>query len=52
MTFERHPLVAERLLGQLEGHPTTPYLRAAASAQSLEGVLGCSPTLLDSLGQW
>ena len=52
MIFERHPVVAERLLRQLEGHPTTLCLRAAASAaQSLEGVLGW-PTLLDSLGQW
>ena len=44
MIFARHP-VAERLLRQLEGHPTTPCLRAAAStAQSLEGVLGCPPS--------
>ena len=44
MICDRHPVVAERLLRQLEGHPTTPCLRAAGSAaQSLEGVLGWSP---------
>ena len=44
MIFERHPMVAERLLRELEGHPTTPCLRAAVSAaQSLDGVLGWSP---------
>ena len=44
MIFDRHPVVAERLLRQLEWHPTTLCLRVAASAaQSLEGVLGWSP---------
>ena len=44
MIFERHPVVAERLLRHLEGHPTSPCLRAAASAaQSLEGALGWGP---------
>ena len=44
MIFERRPMVVERLLRQLEGHPTTPCLCAATSAAEFpEGVLGWSP---------
>ena len=40
----RHPIVAESLVRELEGHPHTPCLRAAQEApRSLEGVLGWSP---------
>ena len=44
MIFERHRAVAECLIRELEGVPTTPCLHAAAFAgQSLGGVLGWSP---------
>ena len=44
MTFERHRAVAERLIRELEGVPSTLCLHAAAfSGQSLDGV-GWSPS--------
>ena len=40
----RHPVVADVLVRQLEGHPHTPCLRAASEAAwSLHGILGWSP---------
>ena len=40
----RHPVVADALVRQLEGHPHTSCLRAASvAAWSLHGILGWSP---------
>ena len=40
----RHPVVADVLVRQLEGHPHTPCLRATSEAAfSLHGILGWSP---------
>ena len=41
MIRRRHPIVADQLVHQLEGHPETPFLRAAADTRrELMGVMG------------
>ena len=44
MIRRRHPVVADQLVHQLEGHPETPFLRAAADTRrELLGVMGFEP---------
>ena len=44
MMFARHTEVASRLVWQLEGHPDSPFLSAAASsARVLSGTMGFDP---------
>ena len=44
MIRRRHPTVAGQLVNQLQGHPETPFLRAAAEARrELMGVMGFEP---------
>ena len=44
MIRHRHPAVAERLVTELEGGPSTPFLSAAAeAARALTGVMGFEP---------
>ena len=44
MIRRRHPIVADQLVHQLEGHPETPFLRAAADTRrELIGVMGFEP---------
>ena len=41
---KRHPMVANQLVDELEGQPTTPFLSAAAEAtRNLTGTLGFDP---------
>ena len=43
-THKRHPVVANQLVDELEGQPTTPFLSAAAeAARNLTGTLGFDP---------
>ena len=50
MIRQRHPDVAVQLVHQLEGHPDTPCLQAAAdAARSLHGVLGFIPPSWEAL---
>ena len=50
MIRQRHPDVAAQLVRQLEGHPHTPSLEAAASAaRSLRGVQGFEPPSWEAL---
>ena len=44
MIRRRHPVVADQLVHQLEEHPETPFLRAAADTRrELLGVMGFEP---------
>ena len=44
MMFARHPEVASQIVQQLEGHPDSPFLAAAASsARVLSGTMGFDP---------
>ena len=40
MIRRRHQSVAGQLVNQLQGHPKTPFLRAAAARRELMGVMG------------
>ena len=52
MMFARHPEVAFRLVRQLEGHPDSPFLSAAASsARVLSGTMGFDPPSWQALGE-
>ena len=44
MMFARHPEVTSQIVQQLEGHPDSPFLAAAASsARALSGTMGFDP---------
>ena len=44
MIKQRHPEVSHRIIGELEGNPTTPNLRALAdTTRTLTGVHGFEP---------
>ena len=50
MVFARHPGVAHCFVEQLDGHPSTPFLSAAAaSVRTLRGTMGFDPPTWQSL---